>query len=302
MRGIAVGVDAGGTSTVASYSNDGVFCRTRISEGASATAIGVEAAAAHIAATIEALLPDQMPDGIYVGAAGAGRSDIAKALQAALQARFARAQVRVADDAQIALRAAVPDGPGIVLIAGTGSIAYAENERGEAFRAGGYGYLLGDDGSGFALGLGALKHLARVYDARVPADELSAQVERRLQIADRAGLLETVYGSKTPVALLASLAPAVLELANAGARSAQRLVQGAALELAELVRAVAKRAQLANASCPIVLAGGLLRENSMLSFLLETRLQADYPSIEIRKRPPEAHRGALAAAEALIAS
>lgn len=300
MRGIAVGVDAGGTSTLASYSRDGIFCESAAGEAASATAIGAEAAAARIAEVIATLVKNEAPAGIYVGAAGAGRPDVAQSLQAALQARFAKAQVRVSDDAHIALRAGVPSGPGIVLIAGTGSIAYAENERNEAFRAGGYGFLLGDDGSGFALGLAASKHLTRVYDGRVPPDELSAEVQRRLGVSERFELLAKVYGSKTPVPLLASLAHPVLELANAGVRSAQKLAQAAALELAELVRVVVKNARLAETSCPLVLAGGLLRENSMLSFLLETRLQADYPCAEIQKRPPEPHRGALAAAEALI--
>jgi len=301
MRGVAVGVDAGGTSTVASYSLDGIFCETLSAEGASATTLGAEEAAARIVKLIATLLAEKTPASIYVGAAGAGRGEVAQRLQKAIAQRYAHAQVRVSDDAHIALRACVPSGPGIVLIAGTGSIAYAENAAGEPFRAGGYGFLLGDDGSGFSIGLGAIKVLARLYDGRGVTDELKAELESRLGISDQAGLFDLVYApEQPPVTLIASLASHVLALASNGVRSAHKIVQAAALELGDLVKVVAKKSGLWAEPCPLVLGGGLMRENSLLSFLLETRVQADLPSAEILKRTAEPHRGALAAAEALI--
>ncbi|MDP9018610.1 MAG: hypothetical protein M3N19_09850 [Candidatus Eremiobacteraeota bacterium] len=302
MQGIAVGVDAGGTSTTASYSKDGVFCTAETTQGASATALGVDEAARRIIAAIEALIPAHNPASIYIGAAGAGRPEVAHALETQIATHYRAAQVRVSDDAHIAVRACVPEGAAMVLIAGTGSIAYAENESQESFRAGGFGFLLGDDGSGFALGLAAAKLLLRVYDGRAAADELTREVESRLGVQDAPELVRRVYGKEHPVALLAALAQPVITLASNGVRSAQKLVQSAALELSDLVKVVARKAGLTGVACPLVLAGGLLRENSMLSFVLETRLQADLPSIEILKRAAEPHRGALAAAEALLPS
>lgn len=296
---IAVGVDTGGTSTTASFSRDGVFEREYCGAGASATALGFEEAAHRIIATIEALLGSDAPDRIYIGAAGAGRPEISQQLQQTIARRFVQARVHVSDDAHVALRAAVPKGAGIVLIAGTGSIAYAENASGESFRAGGYGYLIGDDGSGYAIGTAALKLLTRAYDGRAIADELCREVESRLDIRDQFALCDFTYRGGPPVASIAALAQPVLALAGNGVRSAQKIVQTAALELADIVKVVAKKAALANSSAPLVLGGGLLRENSMLSFLLETRLQADLPSAEILKRVAAPHRGALAAAELL---
>lgn len=300
MRGIAVGVDAGGTATTASFSRDGVFCGTLSGEGASASALGISEAARRIVATIEALLKGESPGSIYVGAAGAGRSDVACGIERALRERFAGAHVGVSDDAHIALRACVQSGPGMVLIAGTGSIAYAISEENTPVRAGGYGYFLGDEGSGFALGLAATKVLARVYDGGATADELTAAVQTRLGVDDEMALLDRIYGNAPPVARIAALAPVVLSCANAGVRSAQKIVQTAALELCELLKRVAKKAGLRDSVCPLVLSGGLLGENSMLSFLVETRLQADLPLAGIIKGHAEAHRGALLIAQSVL--
>lgn len=301
MKGIAVGVDAGGTSTRAAVSRDGAFETVHESAGASASALGIEEAANRIATAIAAATRDETPDAIYVGAAGAGRAGVSEKIQALLAARFSGARIGVGDDASIVLRAVAPDGPGIVLVAGTGSIAYALNSAGERFRAGGYGYLLGDEGSGFAIGLAAARHLSRVLDGRAPADELSAQVQRLLGVDTQAGLFDRVYAGDAPVAAVAALAKDVIALASSGVRSANKIVQTAALELSDLVKTVAKKAALQHDAVPLVLAGGLLKENSVLTFLLETRLQSDLPGAEIVKRGVDAYRGALRAAEAMLA-
>lgn len=187
----------------------------------------------------------------------------------------------VADDTRIALRAVVPAGPGVVVVAGTGSVAYAEaGER--CLRVGGFGWLLGDDGSGFAIGLAALRAYARTLDGRLPPGDLSVCVARAFTASDRATLLARVYdGGALDVARIAALAPEVAALANAGDRSATKIVQAAAVELADLVRVAVQRCGLAEISPQVVLAGGLLRENGVLSFLLETRLVGDLPGVRI---------------------
>lgn len=300
MKGVAVGVDAGGTSTRAALSRDGTFVKEYAAAGASVSALGIDEASRRLAHAIEAVSGEQAPHAIYIGAAGAGRPGVAEQLEAALGKRFSGAQIRVVDDARIALRAFAPSGPGIALIAGTGSIAYAEDEAGQSHRAGGYGYLLGDDGSGFAIGLAAARQLARVLDGRGPEDELTAALRRRLEISTQPELFDRIYLDEKRVAVLASLAQPVIELAGAGVRSANKIVQAAALELADLVKVVAKKSGLQNATVPLVFSGGLFKENSVLTFLLETRLQSDLPGAEINKQGVEAHRGALRAAEAML--
>ncbi|MGZ3507109.1 MAG: BadF/BadG/BcrA/BcrD ATPase family protein [Vulcanimicrobiaceae bacterium] len=295
---VTVGVDAGGTSTVAALARDGKFVRTHEGPAANASSRGIERASETIAQAVLAVLDGASPSAIVVGAAGAARDQVARGIEQALQARFRHARVCVRNDASIALRAVVPEGDGIVLIAGTGSIAYAERGA-ESFRSGGFGYLLGDEGSGFAIGQAAIKILLRSYDGRVPRDAFIESIERELRIAGALEALQQIYADPHPVARIASLAPLVLDAANSGDRAATKILQTAALELAELVRAVVRSAALGGSSAPIVFAGGLLRRNSMLTYLLETRLQNDFPHMPIRKDAIEPYVGALHAADRL---
>lgn len=299
MPRIAVGVDAGGSKIAVVHSVDGETARVECYDAASPSLRGPEAAADAIATAIEAATDGAKPHAIFVGAAGAGRDDIASPITAALESRFAGARVEVRDDAYIALRAAVPQGDGVVLIAGTGSIAYAQRGD-ESFRSGGYGYLIGDDGSGFAIGASGIKHLCKVYDGRVPRDGLADMLEGRFEVARLTDMLERVYRSTSAVTTAASAAPIVLEMAQAGERSATRIVQTAALELFELLKGAIKRSGLVGSDAPIALAGGLLGTNSLLTFLLETRLLNEYPSMPLRKEPPSPCLGALAEAQRLL--
>lgn len=299
MSRIAVGVDAGGSKTAVTYSVDGMCKGVWHGDAANATVRGAERASSTIADTIELALEGALPDAIFVGAAGAGRDSVAEILRGALESRFHGARVEVRDDAYVALRAAIPQGDGTVLIAGTGAIAYAERD-GAGFRAGGYGYLFGDAGSGFGIGAAAIERLLRAYDGRAPRDELTEELERALAVGSLHETLQRVYGGMSPVQTVAELAPIVLDLAGRGGRSASRIVQQAAAELSDLVKAAIKAAKLSDSNAPIVFSGGLLRGGSLLSYLIETRLLNEFPAMPIHKEHPEPCAGALAAAEGLL--
>ncbi len=299
MPSIAVGVDAGGSKTAVVHAVDALASRIEIREGANASTRGAEGAAAIIADAVESSLDGAMPHAIFVGAAGASRKEVRDAIEGALRSRYQSARIQVRDDAYIALRACVPQGDGIVVIAGTGSIAYAQAGE-EGYRCGGYGYLLGDDGSGFAIGSAGICHVLRSYDRRVARDELVAALETHLGVTDLEGVLQSVYRSEHPVGTVAAAARVVLDLAQNGERSATKIVQGAALALGELVKAVVKRADLSGASVPIVLAGGLLQSNSLLTYLLETRLLNEHPNMPVSKLAAEPALGALAEAQRLL--
>ncbi|GAC1543699.1 MAG: BadF/BadG/BcrA/BcrD ATPase family protein [Candidatus Velthaea sp.] len=294
----AIGVDAGGTGTTAALSSDGVFIREGRGPGANATSVGIDDAADAILQAIRAAAHGVKPDTIYVGAAGAGRPEVASALERLIESAYAPALIVVTDDTAIALRSRIPQGPGIVLIAGTGSVAYAENGE-TRIRVGGLGYLLGDEGSAFALGLAAVKLYGRVLDGRATRDETSDLAARAVGADDRAALLAAIYGARFNPATIASLAPSIIAFAGKGNRASTKIVQEASKELADLVKATAKLAGLSDASPSVALAGGLLRENSLLTFLLETRINGDLPGAAIVRGGEEAVRGALRLAEAL---
>jgi N-acetylglucosamine kinase-like BadF-type ATPase len=298
---IAIGVDAGGSGSRARLSEDGAARAERTGGPANASAIGAPAAAAVIADLVRAIAGDERPAAIVVGAAGAGRARVAQTIEGALRALFPDARIAVNDDAPAALRAAIPHGPGIVLIAGTGSVAYAEHEQ-RRVRVGGAGYLLGDEGSAFSIGLAALRLYARTLEGRAQPDETTDLVARALAAPDRDALLAAVYDEPLVPARVAGLAPSIIAFAGKGNRAATKIVQSAAQELADLVRAAARAAELVDRSPRVALAGGLFAENSLLSFLLETRINGDLPGAQIVRggAPPVA--GALRLAEELAAA
>lgn len=301
MPSIAVGVDAGGSKTAVVHAVDGQAGRVQVCDGANASVSGAEGSAAIIAAAVERSLDGGVPHAIFVGAAGAARREVREAIEGALRSRYPCARIAVRDDAYIALRARVPQGDGVVVIAGTGSIAYAQRgERG--YRCGGYGYLLGDDGSGFAIGSAGISHLLRSYDERVPRDELVAALEAQLDSRALESALQAVYRSTHPVGTIAAAARVVLDVAQAGGRSATKIVQGAALGLGDLVKSVIKSAGLTGTAAPIVLAGGLLQSNSLLTYLLETRLLNEHPNMPVTKGGADPCMGALGEAQRLLES
>lgn len=299
MPRIAVGVDAGGTKIAVAYSVDGETIRVDSHEAASPSLKGTEAASNAIATAVESTTDGALPHAIFVGAAGAGREDVAVDIRSALESRFPSARVAVRDDAYIALRAAIPDGDGVVVIAGTGSVAFAQS-GGDGYRCGGYGYLIGDDGSGFAIGAAAIKHLMKAYDGRVPRDAFVEAIESHFAVQTLTGMLERVYRSTAPVGTIAGVAPLVLQMAQSSERIATRIVQTAAQELFDLLKGVIKRANLSGSDAPIALAGGLLSANSLLTYLLEMRILNELTSMPIRKDNPDPCTGALAEAERLL--
>lgn len=301
MPAIAVGVDAGGSKTAVVHAVEGEASRIEVRDGANASVRGAEGAAAIIADAVESSLDGAMPHAVFVGAAGASRPEVRTAIENALRSRYQSARIQVRDDAYIALRAAVPQGDGVVVIAGTGSISYAQHGD-QGYRCGGYGYLLGDDGSGFAIGSAAISHVLRSYDGRAVRDELVTALETHLGATDLEGILQSAYRSEHPVGTIAASARIVLDLAQGGERSATKIVQTAAAGLGDLVKSVIKLAGLSGAAVPIVLGGGLLQSNSLLTYLLETRLLNEHPAMPVTKLTTEPCFGALAEAQRLLSA
>lgn len=296
---IVVGVDAGGTSTKVVAADGEMIAGEFTGEAANVRIAGVDDAAETIARSVRSALSGADPAAVFVGAAGAGRDDLAQTLQRALTVRLPGVAIGVSDDAYIALRASVPQGDGMVLIAGTGSIAYAES-GGQKYRAGGYGYLAGDEGSAFALGAAALRLTLRSYDGRAVRDALTVAVEETFDASGAQALLSEVYDNPQPVQKIAQLAPVVLRLASDGERSAAKLVQAAALELFDLVKSLVKTANLQDREAPLVFSGGMLAENSLLTYLVETRVGNELPALHVLKRGPAPQFGALALARGLL--
>lgn len=199
---------------------------------------------------------------VWVGLAGAGRPEVQEPIEEALvEERLAR-RARVGADAEATLHDAFGEGPGILVIAGTGSVAFARSEDGRIERAGGWGTRLGDEGSGYAVGISALIAVARARDTRGPATALTTILLDALDLDEPEDLVAWVSGAaKSDVA---ALAPAVAEAARAGDDVALAIVRRAVSELRDTALAALRLGGPWTEAPRVALAGGLVGPDGSL--------------------------------------
>ncbi|MGE0760399.1 MAG: N-acetylglucosamine kinase, partial [Pirellulaceae bacterium] len=205
----------------------------------------------------------------------------------------------ITNDAEPLLAAASPAGWGIALIAGTGSFAVGRAPDGQSARCGGWGYLVGDEGSGYALALAGMRCVTRAADGRGPATQLLDRLLADWGISSPAELVPVLYGAEMTRRRIAEFAPVVLETARGGDPVAAQLVVDAAAELAVLVSTLRRRLGLATGTFPLALAGGVLVHAAELREQLGRQLAAtgDVPAeVTVVTEPV---RGAVALARRL---
>ena len=287
MTAIVVGVDGGGSKTLVTVADDRGTEVVTVEGGASAVRPGaMEASSTTIAAAVrDALAAGGMshvlPKVLCVGVAGVGREPERQALWQSLTGADLAEEVVVHTDATIALDDAFGEGPGILLIAGTGSIAYGRGPTGARARCGGWGPVIGDEGSGSWLGRRALSIVTAAHDGREPETTLTGAVLTAAQVDQLEDLIP--WAAAATPAMLAGLAPAVASAAEGGDLRANALLSIAAEELALHVRALAR--QLfgdEQAAAPLAFAGGLLTRGSLLRKRLEHRLKSAVPGAQLR--------------------
>lgn len=153
--------------------------------------------------------------------------------------------VIVTHDGRIALAGALSGGPGVIVIAGTGSLAYGENERGESARAGGWGYIFGDEGGGFDIVRQALRAILREHEGWGPRTALTPALLEATETTDANAALHRLYTPDWPRSRTASLAPLVSRIAEEGDPIAAGILHNAAASLAML--GASARGQIWNA-------------------------------------------------------
>ena len=279
-----VGVDGGGTSTRAVVLGaDGRELGRAKDRGAVATSAAPQDAAAAVAGVVRAAQREAGVDGraavLWAGLAGAGqevaRAGVAKSLEASSLANL----VVVGTDVEAAFHDAFERGPGVLLIAGTGSIAWARGEDGRIRRVGGWGRQLGDEGSGYAIGMGGLRTVMRAFDGRDASTSLTDALTTAVGVPGPEALVQWIEtAGKGEVA---TLAPHVVEAADTGDASARRITDAAVGELLDHVRAAAPSKEGA-----VVLWGGLVADGGPLESRMREALgQAGYAVSERRLDP-----------------
>ena len=277
---VLAGVDAGGSHTEAVIGDPSGTELARSRGGpANVETIGAVNAARTIADTvIDALekTSSELPVmELVVGAAGTGMEANRIALRAALTEQGIATNLTVTSDAAIALESAFPSAAGIVLIAGTGSIAFARNSSGEVSRVGGLGWRFGDEGSAYSLGRAAIAAILRAREHRAAETALTKALGAATGTAsdnDLDGWIE-----RTNVAEVAGLAGVVCQAADGGDEVAAELVREAARSLADHITALALGLENRE-NVRVALHGGLIASDSAIRRSLLAELASRTPT------------------------
>ncbi len=285
------GVDAGATKTDCAICDCSGQVLARIVSGPSAMISRGETLASKVARTVD-MARHSVPltragvDVVVLGLAGvdtpSGHERAYKALRAAIGARL----VIVENDAANALEAVAPERPAAVVMAGTGSIAYAEDSEGRTYRVGGWGHIFGDEGSGFAIGVAALSSVLRAEDGRSQPTSLAERACSFFDLPTPHALVDLTETFAREPRRAAGFAPEVFAAAEAGDEVAATVIEGAARDLVGLATRVLET--LGRRDAVVVLGGGLLTNVLGYSARVAAGISAATPEVVIRwaESPP----------------
>lgn len=295
---LLLGIDGGGTSTTTWLAAESGQILGRGKAGPSnAKAVGRDAARAALGDSIAAAFReanlDQRPAAVAcLGLAGFDRPEDRVLLEGWAGTDHWADRLVLVNDGDLVLAAGTPDGHGVAVIAGTGSISVGRAPDGATGRAGGWGHLIGDEGSAYSVALAGLKLVARRLDGReslnvlrakgvrepvaVPVDggPLARHLCAALGIDAPSGIVSAVYAEGMDRTRLAALAPAVVAAADEDPDVRGWILEPAGFELGQAVRATALSIRWSERVLPLAMAG---------SFLLSTPIVAEAMSDYLRR-------------------
>ncbi|MCC7476150.1 MAG: hypothetical protein IT425_12205 [Pirellulales bacterium] len=281
---LILAVDSGGTKTAACLAMVSASGKPSIlGEGRSSAgnplSVGFDLAADTIAQAVEAArqasrLDDRRPARAVLSIAGTANREMADRFAAWAKSTALADRVALVSDVLPILAAGSPDACGLALISGTGSSAFARAADGRSARRGGWGFMLGDEGSGYALGRAALRlaldsmeSSSRSSASPSPSahsDYLAQKVLSLLEVNTVPDLTRVIYSSPNPRHAVASLAPLVTDAAEQGDSAARSVLRDAATDLARLAFRAARAVGLEQATTPLALAGSVLTNSAYL--------------------------------------
>ncbi|MEM8532936.1 MAG: BadF/BadG/BcrA/BcrD ATPase family protein [Chloroflexota bacterium] len=305
MAQLVLGIDGGGSKTSAVLADAaGTVLGVGIAGASNYQAIGFDNATQSISAAIadarqKAALPlETVVDAACFGLSGIDRPHEQAQFTEWVKSQNIAKQHMVVNDAEILLAAGTPDGWGIALICGTGSICYGHSPGGQIARSGGWGYLLGDEGSGYDIAVHALRWVTQTADGRANANTLLRATLNHFKLDNAEQLIGYVYRPEATQAEIATLARVVVQLAENKDPYAYTILDQAGRELSRVISAVVRKLELHEPH--VALGGGVLHDDSVLwyrtnkhvHFALGPATRVDEPvygAVILARRLVEAH-------------
>ena len=281
-----LGVDGGASKTAALVTDEtGRPLGDGVAGPSNHLRVGIETAARNIERAVnKALVTADVASReivwTYCGIAGADHPAHRQEVVDSLSVFFPRGNFTVDNDARIALTGAIGFGAGVVVIAGTGSVAVGRNNAGEEARASGWGPIVGDEGSGYAIARGGLAAILRAFDGRGPDTAMTELLLREYDMAP-SDLPRFVYAQTTHADDIARLGKLVIAAAANGDAVAAEIVAHAGGELAKAVLAVAQRLGLTSGDFPVAYVGGAFKAGETLIAPMRSAILALAPRARI---------------------
>jgi glucosamine kinase len=250
--GAVIGLDIGGTKTHGVRFEDGQAVADESVGSSNVQNVSRGEAAANLAELFSRIGSGAVAQ-VYAGAGGIDTDDDAAALAALIAPHVPGARITVVHDSRLLL-AAGGASTGVAVIGGTGSAAWGRNSQGEEARAGGWGYLLGDEGAGYWLGREAVRHSLRRMNQGQNADELTTALLASCGLDHPNKLIALFHSASTGRRYWAQRARLVVEAADAGHAKSRELVDQAGRDLAQLAEQTLRQLGLDG---PVILGGGL---------------------------------------------
>ena len=290
------GVDGGGTKTkVVCALPEGKPLDTAVFGPFNLNSIGAERFSALLRQLCDYLNGLGRCRALCIGSAGISNRDMARLVETEMD-RGGIENWKLVGDQVIALNGALSGEAGIALIAGTGSICFGKNKAGAYARSGGWGHLIGDEGSGYALGRDALAAVAKAWDGWGEQTLLSQALAEQLELDDQKKIISYTYGGDK--SRIAALAPLVEQAAGQQDRVALAIIRDNAVKMVGLVGAVAH--QLGLKAGKVAMLGGLLEHNTNLRRAFIAEMSEKYPDLICTEPEHDAATGALMLAKEML--
>lgn len=230
---------------------------------------------------------------LCIGTAGVDRPADKKIMTEIIKATGFEGNTIVTNDAETALFGGVGGDEGVILISGTGSICFGRNSSGESKRSGGWGHIIGDEGSGYYIGINAINRIAKAHDGIEEKTIMTDLILNHLNLQSPEGLIEFVYRSGAGKSEIASLARLVDEAYKQGDTIAEEILLRSAFELFLCCKAVIDYLKLNNKEATLAVNGSVIEKNECVSSEFRRLMKKNYPLIKVTNMKNDAAWGAV---------